>query len=162
MKWSSGKLLYIHVAETASSKMKELLSAELVEGRGIRGDRYFRGTGKYSHIPDIRDVTIIEQEVLDALKHNQPPIQKESIILSPHEHWRNLTTEGVPLNYLVGKKFRIGEAVLEGGRLNFPCKYLEDLLNKPLVLPLYNRSGLNCRILKSGTISKHDTVVPMD
>lgn len=162
MQWGSGKLLHIHIAEKASAEMKELLSAELVEGKGIRGDRYFSGTGNYSQIPDVREVTIIEKEVLDALEQNQPPIQKDSIVLKPHEHRRNLTTEGVPLNYLVGKRFRIGDAILEGGRLNFPCKYLEDLLNRPLVLPLYNRSGLNCRVIKSGIIRQHDTIEPIE
>jgi MOSC domain-containing protein YiiM len=68
---------------------------------------------------------------------------------------------GVPLNYLVGKQFKIGHAVLEGGRLNFPCKYLEKLLNKRLVLPLYNRSGLNCRVIKSGTIKQNDIIEPL-
>ena len=59
-------------------------------------------------------------------------------------------------NYYVGKKFKVGNAILFGGRLNFPCKYLADLLKKPLVLPLYNRSGLNCSIVKGGKIRKGD------
>ena len=161
MKWGPGKLLYIHIADKASDDMKELLKAELVSNKGIVGDRYFKGTGKYSNKPDVRDVTIIEKEVLTALEENQPPLQEKSIILKPHQHRRNLTSEGVPLNYLVGKKFKIGEVILEGGRLNFPCKYLADLLKKPLVLPLYNRSGLNCRILRSGIIKKNDLIEPI-
>ena len=161
MKWGPGKLLFIHIADSASQDMKELTQAELVAGRGIKGDRYYSGTGNYSHIPDIREVTIIEKEVLDALEQNQPPLQDKSIILKPHEHRRNLTTEGVPLNYLVGKRFKIGDAILEGGRLNFPCKYLEDLLKRKLVLPLYNRSGLNCKIIQSGTITQGDMIEPL-
>ena len=158
MKWGPGKLLFIHIADATSENMKELSVAELIKGKGIKGDRYFKGTGKYSGIPDVRDVTIIEKEVLDVLQQNQPPIQEKSIILNPYEHRRNLTSEGVPLNYLVGKRFKIGDVILEGGRLNFPCKYLADLLNKPLVLPLYNRSGLNCKIIKSGIIKKNDII----
>ena len=161
MKWGPGKLLFIHIADSASQDMKELTQAELVAGKGIKGDRYYNGTGNYSHIPDIREVTIIEKEVLDALEQNQPPLQDKSIILKPHEHRRNLTTEGVPLNYLVGKRFKIGDAILEGGRLNFPCKYLEDLLKRKLVLPLYNRSGLNCKIIQSGTITQGDLIEPL-
>ena len=161
MKWGPGKLLFIHIADSASQDMKELTQAELVAGKGIKGDRYYSGTGNYSHIPDIREVTIIEKEVLDALEQNQPPLQDKSIILRPHEHRRNLTTEGVPLNYLVGKRFKIGDAILEGGRLNFPCKYLEDLLKRKLVLPLYNRSGLNCKIIQSGTITQGDMIEPL-
>tara|TARA_B100001173_G_C15864599_1_gene494548 strand:+ start:95 stop:580 length:486 start_codon:yes stop_codon:yes gene_type:complete len=161
MQWGPGKLLYIHIADKASEKMKGLFEAELIADKGIVGDRYFNGTGKYSDIPDIRDVTIIEKEVLDALKENQPPIQEKSIVLKPHEHRRNLTSEGVPLNYLVKKRFKIGEVILEGGRLNFPCKYLADILKKPLVLPLYNRSGLNCKIIKGGTIKINDQIEPV-
>ena len=158
MKWGPGKLLFIHIASSASEKMQELSVAELVKDKGIKGDRYYKGTGKYSHIPDIRDVTLIEKEVLDALEQNQPPLQENSIILKPNEHRRNLTTVGVPLNYLVGKKFKVGEVILEGGRLNFPCKYLANLLKKPLLLPLYNRSGLNCKVVKGGKIRINDII----
>ena len=161
MIWGPGKLLFIHIAEQASSNMKELKEAILVEGKGIKGDRYYNNTGKYSNIPDIREITIIENEVLNALRENQPPLQKDKIILKPNEHRRNLTCQGVPLNYLVGKRIKIGEVVLEGGRLNFPCKYLADLLNKPLLLPLYNRSGLNCKIIKGGRIKVNDEIKPV-
>ena len=41
MKWTKGKLLYIHIAKTASADMVELEEAELVEGKGIVNDRYF-------------------------------------------------------------------------------------------------------------------------
>ena len=161
MIWGPGKLLFIHIAEQASSNMKELKEATLVEGKGIKCDRYYNNTGKYSSIPDIREITIIENEVLNALKENQPPLQKDKIILKPNEHRRNLTCQGVPLNYLVGKRIKIGEVILEGGRLNFPCKYLADLLNKPLLLPLYNRSGLNCKIIKGGRIKVNDEIKPV-
>ena len=162
MKWEKGTLLHIHIAPKASLDMIELEEAQLVAGKGIINDRYYNKTGTYSAKPDIRDITLIENEVLEALAANQPPLQEKPIILKPVEHRRNLTTSGVPLNYLVGKKFKIGEVILKGGRLNFPCKYLADLLKKPLVLPLYNRSGLNCSIEKGGTIKKGDQIVPID
>ena len=80
MKWNSGTLLYIHVAPKASANMVELDEAELIEGKGIVSDRYYNETGTYSPIPDIRDVTLIEKEVLDALAANQPPLQDLSLI----------------------------------------------------------------------------------
>lgn len=160
--WSKGLLLHIHIAPAASYEMEELQEAHLVAGQGIEGDRYYLGTGTYSPKPDVREVTLIEQEALDALAANDPPLQSEPIILAPEDHRRNLTTLGVPLNHLVGKRFRVGETVLEGGRLNFPCKYLEELLGKSVYLPLYNRSGLNCRIIVGGTIRRGDMIGPMD
>src|SRR6516165_4388453 len=147
MSWS-GRLLHIHIAEKASLAMEELDEAKLIAGRGIEGDRYFNGIGTYSPKPDAREVTLIEMEVLDAIARG--------------EHRRNLTTLGVPLNHLVGKRFKVGEAVLRGGRLNFPCKYLEKLLARPVYTALLNRSGLNCRIEVGGIIRKGDAITPLD
>lgn len=162
IRWTDGELLHIHIAPAASYEMETLREARLIAGKGIEGDRYFLGTGTYSPKPDIREVTLIESEALDALARNDPPLQAEPITLAPIDHRRNLTTRGVPLNHLVGKRFRVGEVVLEGGRLNFPCKYLEELLGMPLFLPLYNRSGLNCRIIAGGTIRVGDRIEPIE
>jgi MOSC domain-containing protein YiiM len=85
-------------------------------------------------------------------------MQDGRIKLEPADHRRNLTVIGVPLNHLVGRRFRIGEVILRGGRLNFPCKYLEELLGQPVFLPLYNRSGLNCGIEAGGIIRPGDPV----
>jgi MOSC domain len=169
-----GRLLHIHVAPAKSMKMQELEHANLVAGRGIEGDRYFLGTGTYSvkqrtfwrqrqpAKSDVRDVTLFEIEVLEALARNDPPIQAGPIRIEPGEHRRNLTVRGVPLGHLVGKRFRVGDVVLKGGRLNFPCKYLEKLLERPVYLPIYNRSGLNCRIEQGGTIHRGDVIEPLD
>jgi MOSC domain-containing protein YiiM len=142
--------------------MEELEQANLVAGRGIEGDRYFLGTGTYSPKPDAREVTLLEIEVLEALARNDPPLQAGPIRIEPGDHRRNLTVRGVPLNHLVGKRFRVGATVLKGGRLNFPCKYLEELLGLPVYLPLYNRSGLNCWIEQGGAIHRGDTIEPLD
>ncbi|WP_107341767.1 MOSC domain-containing protein [Agrobacterium pusense] len=158
----SGVLLNIHVAPAASYEMEELFEAECVAGKGIKGDRYYEKTGTYSAKPDVREVTLIEQEALDAISRNDPPLQGGPIELLPGDHRRNLTVRGVPLNHLVGRRFRVGDVILRGGRLNFPCKYLEELLGQPVYLPLYNRSGLNCSIERSGTIRVGDTIEMLD
>lgn len=153
-----GVLLHIHIAPAASLDMQELTQARCVAGRGIEGDRYYHGLGTYSRQPDVREVTLIEREALDALARNDPPVQRGPLLLAPHQHRRNLTVRGVPLNHLVGRRFRIGEVVLRGGRLNFPCRYLEKLLEMPVYLPLYNRSGLNCAIERGGIIRPGDVI----
>jgi hypothetical protein len=158
--WAGGCLLNIHFAPTASVAMEEISAANFVAGREIEGDRYFLGTGTYSAKPDFREVTLFEIEVLEALARNDPPLQSSPIKLRPVDHRRNLTVRGVPLHHLVGQRFRVGEAVLFGGRLNFPCKYLEKLVGLPVYLPLYNRSGLNCRIEKGGIVHPGDLVEP--
>lgn len=152
-----GTLLHIHVATAASRPMRRLESARLIAGIGIAGDRYATRTGTYSakhHID--RQVTLIEAETLEALARDH------QIELSPDEHRRNLTVGGVPVNHLVGRYFRLGECVLFGGRLNVPCRYLEDLVGKKVFKPLLNRSGLNCRIIVGGVVRPEDAVTPCD
>lgn len=162
MAWTSGTLEFIHIAPAASYEMEALQEAVLIAGKGIEGDRYFKGVGTYSPKPDVREVTLIEIEALEALARNDPPMQDGPIALEPVDHRRNLTTRGVPLNHLVGKRFRVGETILRGGRLNFPCRYLEELLGLPVFFPLYNRSGLNCSIEVGGTIRPGDPITPID
>lgn len=152
-----GTLLHIHVAAAASQPMRRLESARLVAGIGIEDDRYATRTGTYSakHHVD-RQVTLIEAETLEALARDH------QIELSPGEHRRNLTAGGVPVNHLVGRYFRVGECVLYGGRLNVPCRYLEDLVGKKVFKPLLNRSGLNCRIVVGGVIHVEDKIAPCE
>jgi hypothetical protein len=114
-----GTLLAIHIASAASYEMEELAEARCVAGRGIEGDRYYLGSGTYSPKPDTREVTLIEQEALDAINRNDPPLQAGPLQIAPIDHRRNLTVRGVPLNHLVGRRFRVGEVILRGGRLNF-------------------------------------------
>jgi len=147
-----GKLLTIHIAEEGGAAMQPLRAATLLAGEGIKGDRYATGRGKYSPFPDIREVTLIEVETLEAL------VRDHAIDLTVDEHRRNLTTRDVPLNHLVGVRFRVGNVVLEGGRLNFPCRYLEMLTGKTVCDLLEHRSGLNCRIIEGGEIKIGDPI----
>lgn len=156
MHWQ-GELLHIHIAPRASAPMEALSEARLIAGTGIESDRYATRLGTYSarhHID--RQATLIEVETLEALSRDR------NLELAPHEHRRNLTTRGVPLNHLVGGYFRIGDCVLYGGRLNVPCIYLENLLGKKVFKPLLNRSGLNCRIIRGGIIRVGDPIAWCD
>lgn len=143
-----GQLLSIHSTPKARAPMLEQASAKRIAGVGIQGDRYAKGTdtGTYSTQPDIREVTLIEIETLEALARDH------DITLHAQEHRRNLTTRDVPLNHLVERRFRVGDVVLEGGRLNYPCRYIDMITKKTICDLLEHRSGLNCRIITGGTI----------
>ncbi|CUK15167.1 molybdenum cofactor biosynthesis protein MoaC/MOSC-domain-containing protein [Shimia thalassica] len=147
-----GKLLHIHTTPAVREPMVAQPTAQLIEGVGVEGDRYAIGTGKYSAFPDIREVTLIEIETLIALKRDH------DIDLAPEEHRRNLTTENTPLNHLVGKRFWVGNTLLEGGRLNTPCRYLDLVTGKSVNDILVHRSGLNCYIVKGGQINVGDSI----
>jgi MOSC domain-containing protein YiiM len=154
MTWQ-GTLLHIFIAQRASMPMEELQKATLIAGVGIEGDRYANGVGYFSSRPHAyRQITLIEMETLEALERDH------GIQLLPIQSRRNLVTRDVPLNHLVGRRFRVGKTLLNGGRLNKPCQYLENLLDKPVFTPLLNRAGLNCEIIQGGIVSPADRISP--
>ena len=149
----SGRLDGIFFTETQGLEMESVEKIRLIAGKGVENDRYATERGYYSHKPhEDRQVTLIEQETLEALARDH------NLTVKPDETRRNLLTRGVPLNHLVGRTFRVGDVILYGGRLNVPCKYLERLLDRPVFDPLINRSGLNCRILKTGFVRVGDPI----
>ena len=149
------RLEAICIAPTASAAMQMLRRAELQAGVGIVGDRYAAGVGFYSPrptAPGAREVTLFEAETLEWLS------SEHGITLEPVEHRRNLTTRGVSLSELVGRRFRIGEVLLEGVLDCPPCEHLQALALKPVLLPLAMRGGLRARVLEGGTIHTGDPV----
>jgi len=69
-----------------------------------------------------------------------------------------VTTSGIRLNDLVGKRFRIGSVECLGIRLCEPCAYLGDLLGVSLLEPLLHRGGLRAEILSDGDMAIGDIV----
>ena len=65
-------------------------------------------------------MTLVEREAVDA-------VRADGLDLTEADTRRNLVTEGVALNHLVGCTFRIGAVRLRGLRLAEPCAYLEQL-----------------------------------
>lgn len=126
-------------------------------GVGLDGDRYAAGTGHWSPDPRTdRELTLIEAEVLEDLATT------DEIRLAPGETRRNVTTRGIRLNDLVGRRFRVGAVDCEGTRLCEPCQYLTDQLGKPILRPLVHRAGLRARILTDGEIAIGDEVRALD
>ncbi len=135
--------------------MQPQRSIELVTGRGVAGDRYQLGIeqGFYSRRPEPgRQVTLFEAEVLDLLARDH------GIALAPAEHRRNITTRGVALAPLVGQRLRVGDCLLEATRLSVPCGHLDEILGRRVYDALVNRAGLNCVIVRGGTVRIGDPV----
>lgn len=145
----NGQIDTIHIAPESGADMESRDSIEAISGQGLRGDRYFSGTGTYSQSArDVnRELSLIESEALDAVERDY------GVSVGPDEHRRNLTTRDIGLNRLVGKRFRIGEAVCEGVELCEPCSYLESLLEREGVQDaLIHRGGIRARIVSDGVI----------
>jgi MOSC domain-containing protein YiiM len=148
----AGEVVAIFVAGAMGAPMRELAEATALAGAGLDGDRYRDGAGFYSPVPGPRQLTLIEDETLAYLA------AEHGIQLAPHESRRNVTTRGIRLNDLVGKRFTIGDVLCEGIRLCPPCNRLEELTGKPVLGPLVDRGGLRADILNNGVIRRGDAI----
>lgn len=154
MSWT-GTIEGLHYVPRSFLPMRNAESLNLVAGTGVEGDRYSTESGFYSDRPEEgRQVTLFEAETLEALARDH------QVTLLPGDHRRNVTTRGVALNHLVGRRFRIGEVVLEGTRLSTPCRHIEQITGLEIFDLLINRSGLHARILQGGRISLGQTIQP--
>ena len=115
------QLLGIYVAAQASELPQAVERVRALAGRGLEGDRYAAGGGTFSENPGKRDVTLIEAEALESYE------RESGNKLSAAESRRNLLTQGVRLNDLVGREFRVGAVRLLGLRLSEPCTHLARL-----------------------------------
>ncbi|MHB8578070.1 MAG: MOSC domain-containing protein [Dehalococcoidia bacterium] len=128
--------------------MREQAAVELVAGVGIVGDRYALGRGHWSdpRWPD-QELTLVMAEVADQLA------------LAPAQLRRNLVTNGIDLETLIGVSFRIGDTLLFGVRRCDPCGYIERFTRMGCAAALGSRGGLRARILIGGHVHVGDAVV---
>lgn len=149
----NGTVISIHIAPNAEARMTSVKEARAIPGKGLDGDRYFRQTGTYSGKPGPdREVTLITVEAIEALRRDY------GIALDPNDSRRNIVTQGVPLNFLVGREFTVGTVTLRGIRLCEPCGHLEGLTKNGVRAGLVHRGGLRAQILTEGVIRPGDPV----
>jgi len=142
----------IHIASSAGKSVRAVEAISAIPGVGLEGDRYAGGLGHYTDARVSRDLTLIEAEALETLE------REHGIELASGETRRNVTTRGVALNDLVGRRFWVGGILCAGTRLCEPCQYLADLTGKPLLRALVHRGGLRADILRAGVIRRGDEV----
>src|SRR5262245_1219465 len=154
---ATGTVVAIHIAPTVGAPMIGVERVRAIAGVGLEGDRYAARTGHWSPSTDVdRDVTLVEAEVIDDLAAT------DGIVLAPGETRRNVTTRGIRLNQLVGRRFRLGDVICEGTRLCEPCQYLTDLVGKPILRPLVHRAGLRAHIVEGGEIAIGREIAVLD
>jgi MOSC domain-containing protein YiiM len=125
-----------------------VLQETSVQTGGLLNDHYNTGN------PDKkRQVTIIQYEHLLAVASF---LGKENI--DPSLVRRNIVIKGINLDSLIGKQFRIGEAILEMTGYCHPCNRMEENLGKGGYNAMRGHGGFNCRVLKEGKVRIGDEV----
>ena len=146
----AGRLDWIGVRPRRDVAMRELDSVGATTGGGLEGDRYTGGSGK-------RGVTLVQAEHL-------PVIAALSGLeaVPPARLRRNLVVSGLPLVALKGRRFSIGEVVLEGTDSCDPCSRMEAALGAGGYNAMRGHGGLCARILQGGRLRLGDAVRALD
>lgn len=137
----------IHIAEEHRGTQQTLPEVRLIAGRGIIGDRNF----DKSRWPG-QNITFVETE--EIARYNTAYRQ----VIAGHATRRNVITEGVRLNELVGREFRIGGVRFRGVELCEPCAFLGELLanegttQKDVIKAWIGHGGLRADVLSDGTM----------
>jgi MOSC domain-containing protein YiiM len=152
----AGRLVAIYTTERGGEPMVSHDAIGAIAGAGLAGDRYATKNGQFSAREGTgREVTLIAREAIAAAN-------EQGVEIGEHETRRNLVTEGVDLDSLVGKTFSVGGAVLIGVRDCPPCMYLEGLTRPGVRAALEGGGGLRADVLRDGTIRVGDEVIEAD
>ena len=141
-----GRVEGIHLHGERGEPMRLVESAEVVAGQGLVGDR-MAGLG----IPGSH-LTLIAAEGIEAM------VDETGIPLQPHQTRRNILTRGIDVPALVGRQFRVGEAVCYGVRECNPCNHLESLTYPGVRAGLSGRGGLRADVVSGGVIRVGDAI----
>ena len=137
------KVVKIGISQNFKGKIQSVNSVKALPGQGIINDRHCK---KNNHVKC--QITLIELENINY--YNK--LYKTNIL--PINFRRNIITEGIKLNELLGKEFFVGSVKLKAHDLCRPCKSLQDgLKQKSLIKEFLHKGGLRCEILTGGIIS---------
>lgn len=142
----------IFITGRGSAAMQRVEEVRTIEGCGIEGDRYCEGTGYWMAYGDVCEVTLISSEDLDFIR------DEIGLRVKNGEHRRNIITRGVDLEALRGKRFRVGETVLEYDRPRPPCRHVQDLTEPGMTRALKGRGGICARVVQAGHIKAQDVI----
>ena len=143
-----GKVVEIGIANIKGNQIQNVNKVEALKGRGLQNDRKFSENNQKK-----RQVTLIEIENINHFNN------VSNTNIHPVDFRRNIITENVRLNELVGKEFFVGNIKLKGHDLCRPCKYLQDKLKQNnFVKEFLHKGGLRCEILTTGKINVGDII----
>ena len=145
-----GRVEWIGLRPARDTPMVEAPRVFATAGKGLGGDRYASGSGK-------RGVTLIQAEHLPVIAALSAHAAIEPALLR-----RNLVVSGLPLVALKGRRFRIGEVLLEGTGECDPCSRMEAALGAGGFNAMRNHGGLCARILEGGWIALGDAVLALE
>lgn len=143
-----GQLRWIGLSPQSRAELRAVDSALLIAGHGLANDHHAKSKSGAE-----RQVTLIQHEHLAAVAGF---LHRES--LDPGLLRRNLVVSGINLLALKGKRFRIGECVLEYSGPCDPCSRMEQNLGPGGLNAMRGHGGITAKVIDGGTIHLSDEV----
>ena len=144
-----GKVLEIGISKNKGDKIVNVNDVEAIKGKGLVGEKHFKEYNEKRC-----QITLIE---IENINHYN---KITGTTIPSINFLRNIVTEGIQLNELVGKEFFIGAVKVKAHALCKPCKYLqESLQQKNILKELLLTGGLRCEILSNGKICVDDQII---
>jgi len=147
----NGNIEWIGLRKPESNAILNVISAELLAGHGLVGDKAGRRKGGR------RQVTLIQAEYLDVIASF---LNRKSIL--PAELRRNIVVSGINLAILKGYKVQINDAVVEITGNCAPCKKMEQVFGFGGYNAMRNHGGVTAVIEKGGVICVGDEMQVLD
>ena len=143
-----GKVHEIGIYKNKGGGIVNVNNVEAIKGKGLVNERHLKENNEKRC-----QVTLIE---IENINHYN---SITGTTIPAINFLRNIITEGIQLNELVGKEFFIGAVKVKAHDLCRPCKYLQgSIQQKNTVKELLHTGGLRCEILSSGRIYINDQI----
>ena len=128
--------------------MLELQAVEARREAGLTGDHSRPGPR------NARQVTLIQWEHLAVISELLGRSAQQPIV--PQDLRRNLAISGINLLSLKGRRFRLGQAILQTTGWCQPCARLEERLGSGTFQAVRGHGGITARVLQGGIIRLND------
>jgi MOSC domain-containing protein YiiM len=136
-----GRVVWIGLRAARRAPLIEVDAAQALKDIGLEGDHYSRKGGN-------RQVTLIQRESLHAIASH---LGLDDV--SPFDLRRNIVVEGINLNALKDRCFRIGDAVLQASGECHPCSRMEETFGAGGYNAVRGFGGITARVIESGGIA---------
>ena len=132
-----------HNQPAGENPILEVDRVHCLAGRGIEGDRFCDWKSNYKG-----QITFFEWEVYQNLG-----VQCGVTGVMPSVFRRNVVTEGIDLNALIGSEFEIQGVMFKGTEECRPCHWMDEAFHPGAEERLRGHGGLRAKILTNGWIS---------
>ena len=149
---NAGHIEWIGISPGNRQPIEPCDAVTVAVGTGIDGDYHSKKKPGGE-----RQVTLIQAEHFAVIAANsgRDPV-------SPEHFRRNIVVRGIDLTSLIGRRFRIGEALLEGTGPCTPCSRMDENLGEGGRLAMKGLGGLTAMVIEPGRIRLGDSVIVDD